>query len=57
MFGYQCLDCDQFWSCQAAPDQGYGAITKWCPLCLPKHVPSIPETRHAISDHRGKVRQ
>lgn len=34
MYGYRCLRCNMYWSCQAAPGQGFDAITKWCPYCL-----------------------
>ncbi|AYB70705.1 hypothetical protein SEA_VASUNZINGA_73 [Mycobacterium phage VasuNzinga] len=35
LFGYQCVSCDRFWSCQVAPEQNYAIITKVCPVCLP----------------------
>ncbi len=45
MFGYLCADCQEYWSCQAGPEQGFRAITTWCPKCLPRHVQAVPETR------------
>lgn len=39
MYGYRCLRCNMYWSCQAAPGQGFDAITKWCPYCLAHMFP------------------
>lgn len=38
LYGYQCIMCRCFWSCTAAPEQKFEAITKWCPNCLPQSM-------------------
>ena len=41
LFGHKCTKCGGWWSCQAAPDQGFVAIVSWCPNCLPLVLPRV----------------
>ena len=36
----QCRRCGCFWAFAANPDL-FHAITKWCPTCLPKLLPTM----------------
>lgn len=54
LFGYCCSECGTYWCCQAQPDE-FEAITRWCPLCLPKFVDAVPETMQQPTRRRVGV--